>query len=383
MKWTEDEIAYLVLRKGKGNSWNQIQKDLNNKFARDRTINAIMGKWNYLNAKLLKAPFFSESERNFIFNCSRNNFSDYKTIKAFFEQFGRKIDKYDILCVVKDKTIEYEEARIRSETKLDTGLVNLKARIKKNLDKKIKENKVKNMKGRNTTNWTKEEDISVCRYSSAKEAGEELSKTNTKRTKRAITQRWYKLRKSGAMLALKQVKDVTSYLKEKKEKKSRKPRSSGYSSSRWSKEEDLLLSQVSSLNELEAMAKKTGRSLSSAKNRFYGKGFSLKTKDNSRRRWTKEEDFELVCNFYELSIDEARNRFNRSYGAIATRLEMLVDSTKPAHISMLMEASVLIKARKGVRDNKPTKRPKPSRKERKKAKKLAKLEKQMSKLRGE
>ena len=62
---------------------------------------------------------------------------------------------------------------------------------------------------------------------------------------------------------------------------------------------------------------------------------------------------------------------------------MLVDSTKPAHISMLMEASVLIKARKGVRDNKPTKRPKPSRKERKKAKKLAKLEKQMSKLRGE
>ena len=100
------------------------------------------------------------------------------------------------------------------------------------------------------------------------------------------------------------------------------------------------------------MAKKIGRSLSSAKNRFYGKGFSLKTKDNSRRRWTKEEDFELVCNFYELSIDEARNRFNRSYGAIATRLEMLVDSTKPAHISMLMEASVLIKARKGVRDNK-------------------------------
>ena len=219
MKWTEDEIAYLVLRKGKGNSWNQIQKDLNNKFARDRSINAIMGKWNYLNAKLLKAPFFSESERNFIFNCSRNNFSDYKTIKAFFEQFGRKIDKYDILCVVKDKTIEYEEARIRSETKLDTDLVNLKARIKKNLEKKIKQNKVKNMKRKNTAKWTKEEDISVCRYSSAKEAGEELSKTGTKRTKRAITQRWYKLKKSGAMLALKEVKDVTSYLKEKKEKK--------------------------------------------------------------------------------------------------------------------------------------------------------------------
>ena len=77
MKWTEDEIAYLVLRKGKGNSWYRIQKDLNNKFARDRTINAIMSKWNYLNAKLLKVPFFSESERNFVFTCSRNNFSDF------------------------------------------------------------------------------------------------------------------------------------------------------------------------------------------------------------------------------------------------------------------------------------------------------------------
>lgn len=376
MKWTEDEIAYLVLRKGKGNSWNQIQKDLNNKFARDRSINAIMGKWNYLNAKLLKAPFFSKSERDFIFNCSRNNLSDYKTIRAFYEQYERKIDKYDILCIVKDKTTEYEEARIRSESKLDTDLVILKARIKENLDKKIKQNKVKNMKRKNTTNWTKEEDISICRYSSAKEAVEELSKTSTKRTKRAITQRWYKLRKSGAMLVL-------AVEPKQKTSKPRKPRSSGYSSKRWTEEEDLVLSEVTSLDELITASKDIGRSLSSVKNRFYAKGFSLKTKNNSRRRWTKEEDFELVCNFYELSIDEARNRFNRSYGAIATRLEMLVDSTKPAHISMLMEASVLIKARKGVRDNKTTKRPKLSRRERKKAKKLAKLEKQMSKLRGE
>jgi len=441
MKWTEDEIAYLILRKGKGNSWNQIQKDLNNKFARDRSINAIMGKWNYLNAKLLKAPFFSETERNFVFQCSRNNLSDYKTIQAFYEQFDRKIDKYDILCIVKDKTIEYEEAKIRNESKLDLDLVNLKSRIKKNLENKIKQNKVRRMrneKRRKTgqmTNWTKEEDISVCRYSSAKEAGVELSKTGINRTQRAIIQRWYTLKKSGAMLALKEVKDVTAYLKEKGEPrkrgrmnlvelemirncktleealalnlrkpetitrhfntfhsmkkevvlavKPRKSRSSGYSSKRWTEEEDLVLSEVTSLDELITASKDIGRSLSSVKNRFYAKGFSLKTKDNSRRRWTKKEDFELVCNFYELSIDEARNRFNRSYGAIATRLEMLVDSTKPAHISMLMEASVLIKARKGVRDSKPTKKPKLSRKERKQAKKLAKLEKRLAKLRGE
>jgi len=390
MKWTEDEVAYLILRKGKGNSWNQIQKDLNNKFARDRSINAIMGKWNYLNAKLLKAPFFSETERNFVFQCSRNNLSDYKTIQAFYEQFDRKIDKYDILCIVKDKTIEYEEAKIRNESKLDLDLVNLKSRIKKNLENKIKQNKVrklKNKKAKKTgqmTKWTKEEDISVCRYSSAKEAGLNLTEAGSKRTYGGITQRWYSLKKSGAMLALKEVKKVPKYIKEKKKStKSKKPRSSGYTSLRWKKEEDSLLSEVSTLDELKTLAKNTGRSLSAVKVRFYSKGFSFSTKDNSRRRWTKEEDFNLVCDFYELSIDEARNLFNRSYGAIASRLEMLVDSTEPDHISMLMEASVLIKARKSVRDSKATKSPKPSRKERKQAKKLAKLEKRLAKLRGE
>ena len=99
-------------------------------------------------------------------------------------------------------------------------------------------------------------------------------------------------------------------------------------------------------------------------------------------RWTKEQDYDLVLNFYELSIDEARNRFNRPYGAIATRLEMLVDSTKPEHISMLMEASKEIKTRKQSQNPTPQKSRRTLRKERKMAKKQAKLEAQLQKLRG-
>jgi len=99
-------------------------------------------------------------------------------------------------------------------------------------------------------------------------------------------------------------------------------------------------------------------------------------------RWTKEEDYDLILNFYELSIDEARNRFNRSYGVIATRLEKLVDSTKPEHISMLMEASKEIKSRKQSQNPTPRKSRRTLRKERKMAKKQAKLEAQLQKLRG-
>ena len=62
--------------------------------------------------------------------------------------------------------------------------------------------------------------------------------------------------------------------------------------------------------------------------------------------WTKEDDLDLLCNFYEYSIDEARNRFNVPYSVIANRLETLIDSTEPNHIEMLMEATKTIKARR-------------------------------------
>jgi len=62
--------------------------------------------------------------------------------------------------------------------------------------------------------------------------------------------------------------------------------------------------------------------------------------------WTREEDFDILCNFYEYSIDEARNRFNCPYMVIASRLESLIDSTEPNDIELLMEATKTIKARR-------------------------------------
>ena len=101
-----------------------------------------------------------------------------------------------------------------------------------------------------------------------------------------------------------------------------------------------------------------------------------KAKKTYTPRWTEEEDYDLVCNFYELSIDQARNRYNRSYGVIATRLEKLVDSTQPKHQEMLMRAAIEIKARKEA-ESKPVKL---SRRERRKARKQAKLAKRIAKM---
>ena len=181
-------------------------------------------------------------------------------------------------------------------------------------------------------------------------------------------------------------------------KKSRK----GIASKRWSKEEDMLLKKLKSNDEMRLFAKHYGRSVNAVKQRFYGKfGYSLKknnatssvikktvkpkkvVKKTTKRkkytpRWTPEEELYLLCNFYELSVDEAKAQFNRSYGAIASQLEKIIESDKPEHIAMLKKAAVIITERKKA-EQKPVKL---SRKERKLAKKRAKLQRQLDKMGG-
>ena len=110
--------------------------------------------------------------------------------------------------------------------------------------------------------------------------------------------------------------------------------------------------------------------------------------------WTKEDDFDILCNFYEYSIDEARNRFNVPYSVIANRLETLIDSTEPNHIEMLMEATKTIKARRKQEAEDAKNGFWKRRKLRKQAKKaakrqakldreIAKAERKLSKLKGE
>tara|TARA_R110002012_G_scaffold3177_1_gene14836 strand:- start:2756 stop:3289 length:534 start_codon:yes stop_codon:yes gene_type:complete len=62
--------------------------------------------------------------------------------------------------------------------------------------------------------------------------------------------------------------------------------------------------------------------------------------------WTPEKDLDLLINFYELSIDEAKNKYGMTYAEIAGRLEYLIDSAQPRHIHAVMTATDTIRSKK-------------------------------------
>lgn len=68
--------------------------------------------------------------------------------------------------------------------------------------------------------------------------------------------------------------------------------------------------------------------------------------ENTRCRWTYQDELDVLCNFYNLSVDEARERYKRPYYAIARRMEQINDTTEPHHPALLMEAARIIEARK-------------------------------------
>jgi len=104
----------------------------------------------------------------------------------------------------------------------------------------------------------------------------------------------------------------------------------------------------------------------------------------TRFHWDAEEEKNLLVMFYELSVDEAREYFQRPFYALAKRLELIVDCTEPHHAALLIEASKEIKSRKKVsmtlsfwQRRKATKRAKQAKKL---ADKVAKLNKQLEKV---
>lgn len=93
----------------------------------------------------------------------------------------------------------------------------------------------------------------------------------------------------------------------------------------------------------------------------------------TRKRWTPQEELEVLVDFYSLSVDEARERWERPYVAIAGRLESICDETEPHHNALLMEAANIIRMRNDMMR-------KPSRKERKALKRAAKVAKKQARL---
>lgn len=99
--------------------------------------------------------------------------------------------------------------------------------------------------------------------------------------------------------------------------------------------------------------------------------------------FTREQDLYLLINWHSMSIDEARQYFGMPYYVLAKRLELIIDSTEPYHIDLLMEATEAINARKAEEDRIKNMGYWKRRKLRKQQKKVAKLEKKLKRMRGE
>jgi len=350
-KWTNDEIATLIISRAKGLTWADVAKEVNSKHGTKRHGSGCSTKYKELmNVDIAKE--FTKEQTDFIQAMFLNNFKTSQIIMGFKEQFQR---------IIRDDDVDFVVKQIQHEEKVEEQIKTRKNKIKKEM---------KNMK-RNVTRWTEKEDEQLRGCANAREA---LS-LGLNRTERAVEQRFYFLKR----------KAKNQPVVEKKQKK-------GAKRGRMTKAELEMIRNCETVE--EALALNLRKPETIIRQFATLKSVKPKTKKTSKKkthgnkgkkyapRWTKEEDYDLVLNFYELSIDEARNRFNRSYGAIATRLEMLVDSTKPEHISMLMEASKEIKSRKQSQNPTPRKSRRTLRKERKMAKKQAKLEAQLQKLRG-
>lgn len=100
-------------------------------------------------------------------------------------------------------------------------------------------------------------------------------------------------------------------------------------------------------------------------------------------QFTREQDLYLLINWHTMSIDEARDYFGMPYYLLAKRLELVIDSTEPYHIDLLMEAAKAISARKEREDAIKNMGYWKRRKLRKQEKKVAKLEKKLKRMRGE
>ena len=271
-----------------------------------------------------------------------------EVMEAFSTNRWTKGEASDIISKFENKGLLQSDKVINSDTenlvssKRETGISNL-----------------------NTNRWTEEEVFELISFKL--QNPKKVWPSINGRSRNAIQQKWIKLKNTI------KPSDYHKYL----------PKKLGLTTGKWSEKEDMYL--ILAYNEgktYRTMAKELNRKLDSVTNRLPKlKRQGLITKNNSEKpltdsiqkqlnrlelkhdeikeemeeylkpnvaetTWTEEEDFDILCNFYEYSIDEARNRFNVPYSVIAGRLEMLIDSTEPAHIEMLMEATKTIKERR-------------------------------------
>ena len=435
MIFTDEMVAYIVIKRTVNQwTWKRVSEGFNKKFQTKHPANTL--SLYYKNNILISNTTYNQEEIDYLHGCFLNAVSDDKTIKGFYEFFDRRIKMKDYKWVIKN--CESTHPRLQNAKAILREQKILKEKTVKNMKTRMNRKGIHNKKwteeehaGLFTITSGKEQIAYAEKIGKSSGAvkqrmyNHKINMTKNKASKKTTKKGLKKGRMTKAELEMilncKTVEEALALNLRKPEtiirqfakfnsmekppvKLDKKEQSKKYYRL-WTAEETAQLMNCKTRDEVITLARKINRSENSAYSKWFvaketegavkemvskvsslkKKALDVKTPKKTTKpkkkytpRWTAEEDYDLICNFYEYSIDEARDVFNRSFGAIASRLEKLVDSTQPKHQEMLMRAAREIKSRKRA-VSKPVKL---SRRERRKARKQAKLAKRIAKMKA-
>jgi|9_EtaG_2_1085328.scaffolds.fasta_scaffold13587_2 hypothetical protein len=374
-KWTDEQIEFVLKLREEGLTYNAIARRLEQAYSVKKTGGNIRIKMRAVEEK-------------------KNKEEKEMKIPENYEPATKKQCRFYAQLTL-DKNSSRKELNRTTELLYGNSL---KGRLSKSFLQKaiadlvakaeIEEKSVIKTKGRETrltSRWSEDEQLILLHYMYKGEVeklmkkdivNELASKKFDNRSVRSIEQQWAKLKRGGQTskyVAFKRQK-LKDILIKKPAIKAIKPKV------------EKLPEKIE--NFVEKHGNPTTRHLSNDEKKMLGEvkevleSLPERKHERSRKAWKSDEEFELLCNFYELSIDEARNRFGRSYGSLALRLEMIVDSEEPEHIAMLKKAAKVISKRKKEEAKNANMSRWKRRRIARKAKKAAKLEKKLNKLRG-
>ena len=366
-KWSNEEIAYVVSASARGTNWDRMARNFNRKFDTTVSGNTLKKLYRTLTENAVDYP---QEEIDFIHKCHLNLMTERQTTMAYGEVFGKPLNSKRWENLLKQTPSKEIKEMMESQ--------------KENENKEVKK------MGRR---YTKKEIKQIMACESAKEArglAEEFG-----RNAQAVERQWYSLREKQTK---RQDWNTKKVIIDAKLLKAGLSDNNGYSKKQrqilgldyWPPKrydmESKIGEKITKEDAEKFVALKNAhiKNMGTRKRRTEPKYLDAETVNRSivvepniaETNWTEEQDFDILSNFYELSIDEARAKFNKSYAEIAGRLEYLVDSTEPRHHSMLIEAAKVIKKRK-EESAKPSK---PSRRERRIARKQARLQKRIDKI---
>jgi len=369
-KWTKEQEAYLLVKREDKVEYSKIAELMSAKFGVKRTVGTIAQKYKSLTGnprtrKTARKPiYWNQKKVDFVFSCLWNSMTIDRIKQAFEEEFHYKLSDVQLKnCLAKRKPSGKIQALAERMLNPESTTFNPLKTRKDKVEEKIIQQTIEEDE---SENW-REEDATrkQLRYLASLTLSPDATQKEVNTLAKGMKGNYTKgeaCDKINEILALKADETPVEVKPRKKNVKVLNTKQEVTEP----KEHTLIYPQGE-----ETIIEITENPDIPLLNKIMPIEF------------TREQDLYLLINWHTMSIDEAREYFEMPYYLLAKRLELIIDSTEPSHIDLLMEAATAINERKrkedAIRNMGYWKR----RKLRKQQKKVAKLENKLKRMRGE